>query len=89
MSRPTAVLAALGTGTAVLALLGLLLGPVRVPVPEALRVLTGAAADPRWRVVVGTLRAPRVLTAAAAGAGLGVAGLQMQTLFPSASAMTT
>ncbi|BBU23930.1 transport system permease [Mycobacterium xenopi] len=65
-----------------LALLGLVLGPVRVPLPETVRALVGAqASDPRWQVIVTSMRLPRVLTAIAAGAGLGIAGLQMQTLF--------
>ncbi|OHV01560.1 iron ABC transporter permease [Mycobacterium talmoniae] len=87
MSRPTVLLVTLAAGVAALALLGLVVGPVRVPLGETLRVLVGAApADPRWQVVVHTLRLPRVCTAAAAGAGLGVAGLQMQTLFRNALA---
>ncbi|RJK96539.1 iron ABC transporter permease [Vallicoccus soli] len=58
------------------------LGPVRVPLGETARVLVGAAPeDPRWSTVVGTLRVPRALTAVLAGSALGVAGLQLQTLF--------
>lgn len=80
--RPTAVLATLAVAVAVLTVLGLTLGPVRVPVIDSIRVLTGSApSDPRWQVIVHGIRLPRVLTAIAAGAGLGVAGLQMQTLF--------
>lgn len=82
MSRPTVLLITLAAGVVALALLGLAVGPVRVPVADTLRILAGAEpADPRWQVVIHTIRLPRVLTAAAAGAGLGVAGLQMQTLF--------
>lgn len=80
--RTTAVLAGLTIAVVVLALLGLALGPVRVPLTDTLRVLFGAApSDPRWQVIVATMRAPRVLTALAAGSALGVAGLQLQTLF--------
>ncbi|MEZ0362107.1 FecCD family ABC transporter permease [Mycobacterium sp. pUA109] len=87
MTRRTVLLTTLVAGVAALALLGLVVGPVRVPLGETLRVLVGATpADPRWQVVVRTLRLPRVLTAATAGAGLGVAGLQMQTLFRNALA---
>lgn len=76
------VLTALGAGVVVLALLGLALGPARVPLPDTVRILVGAQpSDPRWQVIVHSMRLPRVLTAVAAGAGLGVAGLQMQTLF--------
>lgn len=82
MSRAAAVLIALAGGVVLLALLGLALGPVRVPLADTVRVLVGAApSDPRWQVIVADLRVPRALTAIAAGAGLGVAGLQMQTLF--------
>ncbi|ORV98817.1 FecCD family ABC transporter permease [Mycobacterium kyorinense] len=82
MSRAAAVLAGLACGVVVLGLAGLALGPVRVPLADTARVLVGAApSDPRWQVIVADMRLPRVLTAIAVGAGLGVAGLQMQTLF--------
>ncbi|ORV10136.1 FecCD family ABC transporter permease [Mycobacterium celatum] len=82
MSRAAAVLTALAGGVVVLGLLGLALGPVRVPLADTARVLVGAApSDPRWQVIVADMRLPRALTAIAVGAGLGVAGLQMQTLF--------
>lgn len=75
-------LAALGAGVVVLSLLGLALGPVWVSPADTIRVLVGAEpSDLRWQVIVASIRLPRVLTAIAAGAGLGVAGLQMQTLF--------
>lgn len=82
MSRVAAVLAALTAGVVVLTLLGLAVGPVSVPLVDAARVLVGVEpSDPRWQVIVHSMRIPRVLTAIAAGAGLGVAGLQLQTLF--------
>lgn len=81
-ARTTFVLAGLAAAVVVLVLLGLALGPVRVPVADTVRVLLGAeASDPRWQVIVANMRLPRVLTALAAGAALGVAGLQLQTLF--------
>lgn len=77
-----AVLAAAALAVAVLTLAALVFGPVRVPPAETLRVLAGLApSDPRWQVIVAQVRAPRVLTALVAGAALGAAGLQMQTLF--------
>lgn len=80
--RIPAVLVALGCAVVVLTLLGIALGPVRVPLADTVRILLGAEpSDPRWQVVVTTMRLPRVLTAIAAGAALAVAGLQMQTLF--------
>lgn len=81
-SRTTVALMALAACVVVLALLGLAVGPVRVPLVDTVRVLIGAEpSDSRWGVIVASMRLPRVLTAIAAGAGLGVAGLQMQTLF--------
>ena len=80
--RHVAVFATLLVGLVSLTVLGVVLGPVTVPVGETLRVLTGGeAADPRMQVIIESLRLPRVLTALVAGAALGVAGLQMQTLF--------
>lgn len=66
----------------VLILLAIAVGPVAVPPAETVRVLVGMdAADPRMQVIIESMRLPRVFTAILAGAGLGVAGLQMQTLF--------
>jgi len=82
LNRTAVVLSTLATAVVVLSALGLVLGPVRVPLVDTIRVLLGApASDPRWQVIVHSMRLPRVLTAIAAGSGLGVAGLQMQTLF--------
>jgi len=81
-ARTPLVLTGLAAAVVVLALLGLALGPVRVPLADTVRVLLGAdASDPRWQVIVANMRLPRVLTALAAGAALGVSGLQLQTLF--------
>ncbi|MEB3069895.1 FecCD family ABC transporter permease [[Mycobacterium] vasticus] len=81
-ARTPLVLTGLAAAVLVLALLGLALGPVRVPLADTVRVLLGAdASDPRWQVIVSNMRLPRVLTALAAGAALGVSGLQLQTLF--------
>lgn len=81
-ARTALVLAGLALAVVVLAVLGLALGPVRVPLADTVRVLLGSdASDPRWQVIVANMRLPRVLTALAAGAALGVAGLQLQTLF--------
>ncbi|MFC4949924.1 FecCD family ABC transporter permease [Pseudonocardia sp. GCM10023141] len=70
----------------VLALVGLLLavalGPVAVPLADTVKVLVGTEpSDPRWTVVIGSVRLSRALTAVLAGAALGVSGLLMQTLF--------
>ena len=82
LNRTAAVLTALAVAVVLLTVLGIALGPVRVPLLDTARILVGAQpSDARWQVIVHGLRLPRVLTAIAAGAGLGVAGLQMQTLF--------
>jgi len=86
-ARVPLVLAALTLALLVLTLAALAFGPVTVPLADTVRVLVGATpTDPRWRVVIETLRAPRVVTAMLVGAALGVAGLQLQTLFRNALA---
>lgn len=81
-ARIPLVLTGLAVTVVALFVLGLVLGPVRVPLADTVRVLLGAdVSDPRWQVIVANMRLPRVLTALAAGAALGVAGLQLQTLF--------
>ncbi|HTM84957.1 MAG TPA: iron chelate uptake ABC transporter family permease subunit, partial [Mycobacterium sp.] len=80
--RVATVLGVLLISVVVLTLVGVAVGPVRIPLADTVRILLGAeSADPRWQVVVTAMRLPRVLTAIAAGAALAVAGLQMQTLF--------
>ena len=67
---------------AVLFLLELMIGPVRIPLEGTLAALTGAAVErDARRTIIWTLRLPRALTAMLAGAALAAAGLQMQTLF--------
>lgn len=82
LTRRAGVLLALTVGMGVLALLAVTSGSVALDPVDALRVLVGAQAhDPRVELLVGTVRLPRMATAACAGAALGVAGLQMQTIF--------
>jgi len=71
------------TGVFVLAfLLSLALGSTHVPIASVVEVLMrSAAADPGSAIVIEIIRLPRSLTAVLAGASLGIAGLQMQTLF--------
>jgi iron complex transport system permease protein len=60
----------------------LTLGTVYVPIRAVVSVLTGQEVEnPGWRHIVLLYRLPRALTGALAGAALGVAGLEMQTLF--------
>ena len=63
-------------------LLSLALGSTSVPLGRVFEVLIGTSTERDGAViVVETIRLPRSLTALLAGAALGIAGLQMQTLF--------
>ncbi|WP_246232957.1 FecCD family ABC transporter permease [Nakamurella aerolata] len=81
--RPT--LAVAGSVVGLLAAFGwaLAVGSEPVPWPVIWQYLTGrsAQADPGTLVLLTDFHLPRALTAVAAGAGLAVAGLLMQTLF--------
>lgn len=71
---------------ALLACVGLLtavgVGSVFIPPQAVLTVLLGGVVEnPTWAPIITQLRIPRAVTAALAGGSLGVAGLQMQTLF--------
>lgn len=67
----------------------LLIGSVYVPVEAVGRILSGSVPDGDidestwqiWRHILLKSRVPQALTALAAGAGLAVSGLEMQTLF--------
>lgn len=72
----------LAVGVVVLFVAAIALGPVDVPIGQVFSVLTGGDADrDAWTIIVKDVRLPQAITATAAGAALGVAGLQMQTLF--------
>jgi len=65
-----------------LLLLSAAIGSVPIPLTEIIRILSGnGSAREGWAIIVLQLRLPRALTALAAGAALGVSGVQMQTLF--------
>ncbi len=82
MTRRRFILLVTGAVTVVLFVLAVALGPVSVPPVDTVRVLAGAdPSDPRWSVLIGSVRLPRALTAVLAGAALGVAGTLVQTLF--------
>lgn len=80
-TKRVAALAALAVLTVVLALAALVVGSVRLDLGETVRVLLGHTSDSTTSVLVQRVRLPRMVTATCAGAALGVAGLQMQTLF--------
>lgn len=69
-------------GFILLFLLDILLGPVRIPVPEIWNILFHhQSSKPEWISIVNDFRIPKALTAVLAGVSLSVSGLQMQTAF--------
>lgn len=66
---------------AVLTIVNLLIGSVVIPVADICRILAGEEVNEIWQIIIWKSRLPQVLTAIAAGAGLAVSGLQMQTVF--------
>ena len=90
--RLAAVLAMAGLALALLAL-DLVTGPAALAPARTLTALLhgpGAAGDPLAATVVWAIRLPAVLTALLVGMGLGIAGLEMQTILgnPLASPFT-
>jgi len=82
VTREAIVLCGLAAGLVIAFLLSLALGSTHVPLSRVVEVLTGASTERDGAaIVVETIRLPRSLTALFAGAALGIAGLQMQTLF--------
>ena len=80
--RELAVLSGLLVLLIVVFVVSLVLGSTWVPVGRVIEVLIGASSERDGAaIVVEAIRLPRSLTAILAGASLGIAGLQMQTLF--------
>jgi iron complex transport system permease protein len=80
--RETAVLAALMTAVAVVFLLSLAMGSTSIPLGRVVKALLHPSEDgDPLAMVITSIRLPRSVTAMLAGAALGIAGLQMQTLF--------
>ena len=65
----------------VLAVVNLLIGSVRIPMGDVCSILAGHDGNEIWSNIIWKSRLPQALTAIAAGAGLAVSGLQMQTVF--------
>ena len=59
----------------------LLIGTVNIPAADVWGILLGDDSNEIWRNIILSSRLPQALTAIAAGAGLAVSGLQMQTVF--------
>lgn len=62
-------------------LLDLSLGSVKISVEELLNIIVGKASKKSWEYIFYNFRLPKAFTAILTGAGISVAGLQMQTLF--------
>jgi iron complex transport system permease protein len=76
------MLGALAAALSVVFLLSLALGSTSIPLRRVVLALLGTSTEGDASViVVRTIRLPRSVTAMLAGASLGIAGLQMQTLF--------
>lgn len=64
------------------ALLNLVIGSVSIPLADVFAILFGNGGENEvWHNIVMLTRLPQTLTAIACGAGLAVAGLEMQTVF--------
>jgi cobalamin transport system permease protein len=80
--REAAVLVGLSLALVAAFMMSLVLGSTHVPLSAVVDVLLrSSGVDETSAIVVETIRLPRSLTAVLAGASLGIAGLQMQTLF--------
>lgn len=65
-------------------------GAVSIPPLEVFQTLIGESVSPKWTKIILSIRLPQALTAIVAGAGLGCAGLAMQSILrnPLASPFT-
>src|SRR5438105_3896329 len=79
--REAWILGALAAALSAVFLLSLALGSTSIPLRSVMLAFMGASPDDAAVIVVRTIRLPRSVTAILAGASLGIAGLQMQTLF--------
>lgn len=79
--RPLLLLALLAI-LAFVFLLSLAVGSVNIPLDQILAVLLGGEAErDAWTNIILKFRLPKAITAATAGAALGISGLMMQTFF--------
>jgi iron complex transport system permease protein len=80
--REALVLCGLAAGLVIAFVLSLALGSTHVPIRRVVEVILGTSTERDGAaIVVEAIRLPRSLTALLSGAALGIAGLQMQTLF--------
>jgi len=70
----------LGTLSLSLFILDIVIGSVKIPVADILRLISEPDDSPWW-TIINKFRVPKAVTAVLAGMALSVSGLQMQTLF--------
>lgn len=76
------VLPVLGILAVSLFALDIMLGSVKIPFGEVVRIVfSGESENRAWLLIIEKIRLPKAATAILAGCGLSVSGLQMQTLF--------
>lgn len=81
-TRTGLIMTLLGVSILLFFFLNLLLGSVKIPADAIYNILTGSEDEsPIWTNIIMKSRLPQSFTAAMAGAGLGVSGLLMQTVF--------
>lgn len=82
MKRPILILLLIFISIVLLFLLNLALGTISIPVKSIAYILMDRGEEPIiWQNILWKSRFPQAITALAAGAGLSISGLQMQTLF--------
>lgn len=65
----------------VFAFLDIMLGSIKIPFKEVIKILDGTSDQESWRIIITQIRIPRLITSVLAGSSLAVTGLLMQSLF--------
>jgi len=83
MRRPIIAFVLIALLIALLFVLNLSLGTIAIPFGQVVEILFGGDGEGNeiWSNIVWKSRYPQTITAVAAGAGLSISGLQMQTVF--------
>ena len=79
--RPALLLILLSLGIILTFILDIMWGSVSIPAREVIDTLLGSGSESTSSYVILHFRLPKALTSLVAGAGIAIAGLQMQTLF--------
>lgn len=82
MRKPLPMMGILLIAIILLLVANLLIGTVNIPAKDIISILSGSdIGNEIWNNIIWKSRVPQAMTAIAAGAGLAVSGLQMQTAF--------